>query len=489
MSREGIERHREMSFLWTVAFGIFTFLFVRISRWLYRWSNPKCNGKLPPGSMGFPIIGETVDFFKPYGFNEISPFVKKRMLRYGPLFRTNILGSNLIFSTDPEVNFEIFRQENKSFVFSILESSNTVFGKDNLFLEHGNIHRQIKQITLHLLGSDGLKRRIIDDMDKATREHLRSKASEGTYDVKDAVASLIISYMTPKMISDLKPETQKKLMKIYKNFNFDWFKSIFNISTWKALYKVLMARRDAVKVIQDVLKKRKATRGKYGDFVDTMIEELEKDGSIFNDDYAIGLIFLVSVVPQEATSTSISLIMKHLSENPKVLAELKREHETILQNREDKKSGVSWDEYRNKMTFTNMVINESLRLGNTAPVLFRKAVNDVEINGYTIPAGWTVAVAPPVVHCDPQVYENPFEFNPWRWAGKDVRGGSKTFVVFGVGVRQCAGAEFARLQMAIFIHYLVTNYDFSLARECEVIRTPIPNFSNGLCFNISKSPE
>ena len=35
--------------------------------------------------------------------------------------------------------------------------------------------------------------------------------------------------------------------------------------------------------------------------------------------------------------------------------------------------------------------------------------------GYTIPAGWIVAVAPSVVHYNAEIYENPLEFNPWRW--------------------------------------------------------------------------
>lgn len=32
-----------------------------------------------------------------------------------------------------------------------------------------------------------------------------------------------------------------------------------------------------------------------------------------------------------------------------------REHEAILGGREDKEGGVTWEEYRHKMTFTNMV--------------------------------------------------------------------------------------------------------------------------------------
>jgi len=71
--------------------------------------------------------------------------------------------------------------------------------------------------------------------------------------------------------------------------------------------------------------------------------------------------------------------------------------------------------------------------------------------------------------------------------GKELRSGSKTFMVFGGGVRQCVGAEFARLQISIFIHHLVTTYDFSLAQESEFIRAPLPYFPKGLPIKISQS--
>ncbi|KAF3569799.1 hypothetical protein F2Q69_00062798 [Brassica cretica] len=111
--------------------------------------------------------------------------------------------------------------------------------------------------------------------------------------------------------------------------------------------------------------------------------------------------------------------------------------------------------------------------------------------GYTIPAGWIVAVAPSVVHYNSEIYENPLEFNPWRWEGKDLQSpGSKTLMVFGGGARQCIGSDLARLHLAVFIHHFVTNYDFSVVQECEICRVPFPFFTKDLVINISlKSPS
>lgn len=38
--------------------------------------------------------------------------------------------------------------------------------------------------------------------------------------------------------------------------------------------------------------------------------------------------------------------------------------------------------------------------------------------GYLIPKGWCVLASFISVHMDEDIYENPYQFDPWRW---DVR--------------------------------------------------------------------
>ncbi|KAG7563983.1 Cytochrome P450 [Arabidopsis suecica] len=69
--------------------------------------------------------------------------------------------------------------------------------------------------------------------------------------------------------------------------------------------------------------------------------------------------------------------------------------------------------------------------------------------------------------------------------GKELVNSSKTFMVFGSGLRSCAGAEFARLQLSIFLHHLVANYDFSMAHDCEITRKPLVCCPNGVSISTS----
>lgn len=63
----------------SVAAGLTVYL---VSRLLYRWKNPKCNGVLPPGSMGLPFIGETLQLIMPSASLDLPPFIKHRIKKY-----------------------------------------------------------------------------------------------------------------------------------------------------------------------------------------------------------------------------------------------------------------------------------------------------------------------------------------------------------------------------------------------------------------------
>lgn len=67
--------------MWAVVLVAVALAVVYCTQWVLRWRNPKCNGVLPPGSMGLPLIGETLQIAAPSYSWDMHPFVKTRVAK------------------------------------------------------------------------------------------------------------------------------------------------------------------------------------------------------------------------------------------------------------------------------------------------------------------------------------------------------------------------------------------------------------------------
>ncbi|KAK7820388.1 cytochrome p450 708a2 [Quercus suber] len=128
--------------MWSVWLSVISLLIVISTHWVYRWRNPKCNGKLPPGSMGIPLIGETLDF-----------------LVFGPIFRTSLAGRPIVVSSDPEFNYYVFQQDGKLVEQWYMDSFDKLIGQDVItrVSNHRDIHKYIRNSILSHVGPEALK--------------------------------------------------------------------------------------------------------------------------------------------------------------------------------------------------------------------------------------------------------------------------------------------------------------------------------------------
>ena len=94
------------------------------------------------------------------------------------------------------------------------------------------------------------------------------------------------------------------------------------------------------------------------------------------------------------------------------------------------------------LPFVNAISKEAMRLHPVAPMLVpRKAREDFKIDGYDIPKGTQVLVNTWTIGRDPEIWDNPTEFQPERFLGKDidVKGHDFELLPFGAGRRMCPG--------------------------------------------------
>lgn len=95
-----------------------------------------------------------------------------------------------------------------------------------------------------------------------------------------------------------------------------------------------------------------------------------------------------------------------------------------------------------KCTYLNAIIKETLRLYAPLPASEpRTHIEDVIVDGYAIPAGTVVGMAPYSLHRNPDVFEDPLLFKPERWLGPDTTDMNRWFWAFSSGGRMCIGLQ------------------------------------------------
>lgn len=118
---------------------------------------------------------------------------------------------------------------------------------------------------------------------------------------------------------------------------------------------------------------------------------------------------------------------------------------------------------RGDETYLDAVLQETMRLRPVAHLTARRLASPMEVRGYSLPAGTTVAIPAYLVHSRPDVYPDPRAFKPERFLDKPP--GAFTWVPFGGGARRCVGASFATLEMKCVIATVLRRVSMRAARR------------------------
>ncbi|KAL3502432.1 hypothetical protein ACH5RR_036881 [Cinchona calisaya] len=474
--------------MWSIGVLIAAVLVVITAQWLRKWMNPRCkNGVLPPGSMGLPLIGETLQLLIPSRSLDLHPFIKKRLSKYGPIFRTSLAGRPIVISADPKVNHFILSQEGKLVELWYLDTFSKLFNQegDSRTSAVGNVHKYIRKTTLNHLGMEALKEKLLPELEKMACITLDHWSNQESVEVKRAFGAMVFDF-TAKML--LGYESDNSLDNLSEKFNniVEGLMSFPLNIPGTAFHECMKSKKKIMEFIKSKFNgKRAGPKTSKGDFLDQAIHDMTTE-TFLGEEFIVQLIFGLLFASFESNSSTLTFAMLKLSQHPSALEMLTAEHETILRNRKNVKlSPLAWDEYKS-MTFTLQVINETLRLANVSPGLLRKALKDIQVNGYTIPAGWTILVAASAQQLNPNVFDGALEFNPWRWKDIDKNAVEQNFMPFGGGMRQCAGAEYSKALISTFLHVLVTKYRWSLVKTGDIRRNPLLTFGDGVHIKVSK---
>ncbi|QDS75143.1 hypothetical protein FKW77_007838 [Venturia effusa] len=139
----------------------------------------------------------------------------------------------------------------------------------------------------------------------------------------------------------------------------------------------------------------------------------------------------------DSTGMNLSTIAWRLAEHPDKMAKLREE---IMEKP---------DVDAQSLPYLSAVVKEGLRMSMANPTQLRRIVSSpgLQVPGLPfIPTGTSVGLSPYTLHFNPEVFPDPHEFQPERWA-EPTEKMLRDSIPFGLGSRQCIARTLATAEL------------------------------------------
>ncbi len=146
-----------------------------------------------------------------------------------------------------------------------------------------------------------------------------------------------------------------------------------------------------------------------------------------------------------------------LGKHPNVYADLQKGIDLALQGHPPH-TATGW-----QPPLLDAVIKETLRLYPPIHLGSRRVVEEMDFDGKHVPAGERLIYSIYLTHRDPDIWEDPDDFKPERFA-QGRKHPPFAYVPFGGGPRACIGAAFGQAEARLVIARLLQTHDFHLVK-------------------------
>lgn len=220
-------------------------------------------------------------------------------------------------------------------------------------------------------------------------------------------------------------------------------------------------------------------------FLDTLLEASEK-GNLLTDEEIREEVDTFMFEGHDTTAVGISWALYALGWAP---TEQKKVHEELDNVFGDSDRSVEFEDLA-KLKYLEAAIKETLRLVPPVPMYARRIVEDIDITGYTIPAGTQTVIFTPSIHGDPELYPEPKNFKPSRFFTEDwQKRHPYGYVPFSAGPRNCIGQKFAMMEEKVVLAHILRKYEvraftpfWDVKGAADLVFRPI----NGISLSLKK---
>ncbi|XP_062094827.1 flavonoid 3',5'-hydroxylase 2-like [Humulus lupulus] len=447
----------------------------------------KPHKKLPPGPKGWPFVG-ALPLLGSMPHVTLANMAKK----YGPVMFLKMGTCNMVVASTPDAARAFLKTLDLNFSNRPPNAGATHLAYDSqdmVFADYGPRWKLLRKLSnLHMLGGKALDNwapvrdaelgHMIRSMcDYSRRGEPVAVPEMLTYAMANMIGQVILSrrvFVTKGKESNEFKDMVVELMTSAGFFNVgDFIPSIawMDLQGIEGGMKRLHKKFDLIltKMIDEHLASSQQRKGNP-DFLDVVIA-INRDNSV-PDDEKLSLTNIKALLLNlftAGTDTSSSIIEWALAEmlkNPRILKRAQEEMDRVIgRDRRLQESDLP------NLPYLTAICKETFRKHPSTPLnLPRVSTEACQVDGYYIPKNTRLSVNIWAIGRDPEVWENPAEFNPDRFlSGKnakiDPRGNDFELIPFGAGRRICAGTRMGVVLVEYILGTLVHSFEWKLPAD------------------------
>jgi cytochrome P450/tellurite resistance protein len=406
---------------------------------------------LPPGNRAFPLLGETLAFLQ-----DAFAFVERRVEKFGPVFRTHLLGRPTVILAGPRVS-HVFLDE----ALTLREGSmpphvRALFGGSSLPLLDGDAHRARKRQVLAAFGREALAS-YVPAMQELVEQSLAAWAERGEVRAAEELKRLAITVIARNVVGLSPGPDLDTLLAGFKAVTAGF--AGLPIALPGTAYARGLAARDAIfAILRRLVAEHRAHP--QDDGLGRILAATGDDGATIADEDAVRELHHVFIAGY-IVFAELAALLSRLAERPELRARLAEEVRARAPS-----GPLNARALASILPLLDRVVQETKRVTPVVPIAFGRARKTFELEGYRIPEGTMLYWAPWNHDQDRGTFPDPATFDPERFSEGRAEHQSHelAFAPQGMGPdlgHVCPGIDYASLFMAVFTVVLLRGWGWT----------------------------
>jgi len=425
-------------------------------------------------------MGETLPFAK-----DPFSFLVEKGQTYGSIFRTKLLGRNVICLSGADAMEQFLDPDKISRQGAQLGHVQKLFGGVNMGGMDGAEHLAIKTLTLTAFGRSALTS-YVPELDRMLGEALQEWAAEEEFSGVERLRQLAIEAICTNVLGITSREEVAVLRKHYQRVSAGMISVPVRLpgTTYSRAHG---ARRQIFEVFEALIADRRAHPREDG--ISRILAAKTAEGRQITDAELLLEVHHMIIAGYIVFGLMVELLIQ-LENNSELrqslLAELD-EHGVDTNPSLEQLYGLS---------LMRDVVREAKRTAPIVPMIFGVAKQSFEVEGYTIPEGWNVWMALGLCNVDERSFAEPKRFDPSRYQEprSEHLAHPHAWMPQGSGPKtghRCLGVEYSEMLCQVFLVRLLRGYRWEIPKDQDLsylYKLLPPEPKDGLRIRLSALP-